>query len=197
MELKRAFDITVSASALLALSPIFVTLSAITALKFKKSPFYLTPRVGKDMEEFNMVKFRSMEDTVDDNGKLLSDEKRRTAYGKFLRVTSLDELPQLVNILKGDMSFVGPRPRAPELKGEDAVPEEYQNLFTVRPGLTGPWQVAVIGANKKSTQKERLDLDYSYVLTPPSLLGDLKMMAQTLPSFYSGHDGETFKGPKR
>jgi lipopolysaccharide/colanic/teichoic acid biosynthesis glycosyltransferase len=196
MKLKRAFDISVSASALLVLSPVFVALSAVTALKFKKSPFYFAPRVGKNMEEFNMIKFRSMKDTVDKEGKLLPDDERRTSYGRFLRVTSLDELPQLVNILKGDMSFVGPRPRAPGLKGEDSVPEQYKDLFSVRPGLTGPWQIAVIGANKKSTVEERLELDYSYVRNTPTLLSDLKMISQTLPSFYSGHDGETFKGPK-
>lgn len=172
--LKRAFDITVSASALIVLSPVL----AITAHKVKKnlgSPiFFRQVRPGLDGKPFEMIKFRTMKDATDKDGKPLPDSERLTDFGKKLRATSLDELPELWNVLKGDMSLVGPRPLLmeylPFYNGEQA------KRHNVRPGITGYAQVN--GRNSLSWE-EKFKLDTWYV-EHQSFLLDMKILLQTV-----------------
>lgn len=104
-------------------------------------------------------------------------------------------MPQLVNILKGDMSFVGPRPRDPVHVETDRVPEEFKDIFSVRPGLTGPWQVAAIGRETSLPYEERLRMDASYARSNPTLTKDVLLMLKTIPAFLHGHDGELLRKP--
>ncbi|MFN3827019.1 MAG: sugar transferase [Micavibrio sp.] len=197
--LKRVFDISASAVGLVALSPLFTLLAAGGALHFKGNPFHLTHRVGKDGQSFQMIKFKSMNDKWPvGNESNLSDEARTTGYGHFLRSTALDELPQLVNILKGDMSFVGPRPRDDIYRGQDVIPHTHKDILAVRPGLTGPWQVAAIGQKEPLPREMRLDLDLEYAKDQPSLFKDFKLILKTIPAFIKGHDGESLvKKPQK
>ena len=137
--LKRFFDFSLSLIALLVLSPVLLVLIVLGAIKMKGNPFFTQKRPGKDEKIFKMIKFRTMTCEKDENGKLLPDEKRLTRYGKLLRSTSLDELPELLNILKGDMSIVGPRPLLVEYL--PYYTEEERHRHDVRPGLTGLAQV--------------------------------------------------------
>lgn len=191
MNLKRVFDISASALGLVALSPLFTLLAAGGALHFRGNPFHLTHRVGKDGQSFQMIKFKSMRDQwhVGNEGNF-SDESRTTGYGHFLRSTALDEIPQLVNILKGDMSFVGPRPRDKIDDGGDKIPASHRDILSVRPGLTGPWQVAAIGREDPLPGALRLDMDLAYARNNPSLKNDFKLILKTIPAFIKGHDGE-------
>ena len=174
MNIKRAFDIAASASALIVLSPVF----AITAHKVKKnlgSPvLFRQVRPGLDGKPFEMIKFRTMRDTTDNNGKPLPDSERLTDFGKKLRATSLDELPELWNVLKGDMSLVGPRPLLMEyLPFYNA---EQAKRHNVRPGITGYAQVN--GRNSLSWE-EKFKLDTWYV-EHQSFLLDMKILLQTV-----------------
>lgn len=195
MNVKRAFDIAASASGLIVLSPLFAAASVVGALHFKKSPFFLVDRIGKDQTPFKMLKFRSMTDEKDADGTLLPDEQRRTKYGRFLRISSIDELPQLVNILKGDMSFIGPRPND-ERFAKTAIAKGYNDIFSVRPGLTGIWQVNAIGLKHKMSKRERFELEAENVRRTISFKDNAMIVVKSLKSFYSGHDGEYF-GKKR
>lgn len=190
MSLKRVFDISASAMGLVALSPLFTLLAAGGALHYKGNPFHLAHRVGKDGESFQMIKFKSMRDGTE------NDDSRTTAYGRFLRSTALDELPQLFNIFKGDMSFVGPRPREQIEQGDDRIPPSHRDILSVKPGLTGPWQVAAIGLKDPMPAETRLDLDAAYARNTPSLAKDLKLILRTVPAFIKGHDGEYLGKPK-
>ena len=174
MNIKRAFDIAASASALIVLSPVF----AITAHKVKKnlgSPvLFRQVRPGLDGKPFEMIKFRTMRDTTDNNGKPLPDSERLTDFGKKLRATSLDELPELWNVLKGDMSLVGPRPLLMEyLPFYNA---EQAKRHNVRPGITGYAQVN--GRNSLSWE-EKFKLDTWYV-EHQSFLLDMKILLKTV-----------------
>lgn len=142
-----------------------------------------------------MLKFRTLKNDHVGNKDNRSAEElaEETLYGKFLSCTSLNELPQLINILNGDMSFVGPRPRAPGNQGYEEIPKGYEDILSVRPGLTGPWQVAAIGKDRLPKQA-RLDLDLSYIRNTPGLRKDLSLMLKTIPAFLLGHDGESLLG---
>lgn len=189
MDLKRAFDISASAIGIAFLSPVFAGIATVGALHFRSNPFHLVDRAGKGAEPFRMIKFRSLLDERDASGALLDESRRKTGFGRFLRGTALDELPQLINILKGDMSFVGPRPHLIDATGTELLPLEYSDILRVRPGLTGPWQVAAIGT--KTTPQDRLEAETRYVRSNPSLAKDMKLMIKTIPAFFKGHDGET------
>ncbi|MGP5069672.1 sugar transferase [Psychrobacter faecalis] len=172
--LKRLFDITVSTTALVVLSPVY----ALTSYKVKKnlgSPvLFKQTRPGLHGEPFEMIKFRTMLDSYDNEGNPLPNEQRYTKFGNFLRSTSLDELPELWNVLKGDMSLVGPRPLL-----MDYLPlynEEQARRHNVRPGVTGWAQVN--GRNAISWEK-KFELDTWYV-DNQSLLLDLKIIFMTL-----------------
>ena len=154
---KRFFDFFLSLLALIFLSPVLLVLTVLGWIKMKGNPFFTQLRPGKDEKIFKLIKFRSMTCEKDKDGNLLPDEQRLTKYGKLLRSTSLDELPELINILKGDMSIIGPRPRMVE---ECVFLDETQmDRFKVRPGITGWAQVN--GRNSITFDKVvRLDKEY-------------------------------------
>lgn len=132
---KRALDFTLSLCAIILLLPLFVVLSVIGAIAMKGNPFFTQDRPGWNEKIFKLLKFRTMTDEKDQNGELLPDTVRLNKYGRFLRKTSLDELPQLFNILKGEMSIIGPRPLL--VKYLPRYSEEQHHRHDVRPGLTG------------------------------------------------------------
>ena len=172
--LKRFMDIAASGTALLVLSPVL----AVTAYQVKKnlgSPvLFKQTRPGLNGEPFEMIKFRTMLDAYDDEGNPLPNEQRHTKFGNFLRSTSLDELPELWNVLKGDMSLVGPRPLL-----TDYLPlynEEQARRHDVRPGITG-W--AQVNGRNAISWEEKFKLDTWYV-DNQSLLLDLKIILLTL-----------------
>lgn len=172
--LKRVMDFILSLAALSALSPVLLLLMVLGAIKMKGNPFFVQPRPGKDERIFHLIKFRSMTCETDENGKPLPDEQRLTKYGKFLRASSLDELPELINILIGDMSIVGPRPLL--VKYLPLYTDEQRLRHNVRPGLTGLAQVN--GRNILSwEEKFRLDIEYIDNIT---FIGDLKILFQTV-----------------
>lgn len=172
--LKRPLDFFLSLIALLVLSPILLLLTLIGAIAMRGNPFFTQPRPGKGEVIFRLVKFRTMTNRKDENGKLLPDEKRLTKYGKFLRSTSLDELPELINILKGDMSVVGPRPL---LVRDMVFMTDRQRLrHTVRPGLSGLAQISGRNALKWEV-KLSLDLQYLENIT---FIGDVKIIFSTV-----------------
>lgn len=155
---KRFFDIVLSFFALLALSPILLLLIIIGAFAMKGNPFFTQERPGKDEKIFRLIKFRTMTCEKDANGQLLPDDKRLTAYGKFLRKTSLDELPELINIFLGHMSIVGPRPLLVQYL--PLYNQRQRHRHDVRPGLTGLAQAK--GRNGISFE-ERFELDLEYI----------------------------------
>ena len=138
--IKRLLDIVLSLTALCVLSPVLLILVILGAVKMKGNPFFTQKRPGKNEKIFKLIKFRTMTCETDAQGKLLPDEQRLNTYGKLLRSTSLDELPELINILKGDMSIVGPRPA---LWNQFDLIEERDKYGAndVRPGLTGWAQI--------------------------------------------------------
>ena len=174
--LKRLFDLVASFCALLVLSPVLLVLSVVGAIRMKGNPFFTQLRPGKGERIFRLIKFRSMTLETDVNGQPLPDEERLTNYGKFLRSSSLDELPELINILIGDMSLIGPRP----LLVRDMVfmTAEQRRRHTVRPGLTGLAQSN--GRNGLSwDNKLAFDLDYISRIT---FWGDIKILLRTVVS---------------
>lgn len=136
---KRFYDVVLSGLALIVLSPVLLILTIMGAIKMKGNPFFTQERPGKNEKIFNLIKFRSMTCEKDESGNLLPDEKRLPKYGKILRSTSLDELPEFFNILKGDMSIIGPRPLLVRYLSRYS-PEQHKRHL-VRPGLTGYAQV--------------------------------------------------------
>lgn len=172
--MKRLVDILIALTALIILSPIFV----IVAYKVRKnlgSPiFFYQERPGKNAKLFKMMKFRSMKDVVDRDGNPLPDEMRITPFGQKLRSTSLDEMPQLINVLKGDMSIVGPRPMLKEFL-EFYSPEQARRL-EVRPGMTG---LAQISGRNELDYEERFKCDVWYVDNHNTLV-DFKIMFKTV-----------------
>lgn len=190
MDTKTAFDKVAAAVGLAVLSPVFLTVAAINVAHYRDNPFYMDTRVGKGGGTFKMIKFRSMHDQRDDDGSPLPDHVRITPWGKFLQATAIDELPQLVNILKGDMSLVGPRPRVPSALPE-IIEQGYEDILSVRPGLTGSWQVAAIGeASRGGKNAVKNALDAQYVRERGGMMRDLALMVKTIPSFVYGHNGK-------
>lgn len=154
---KRILDFTLSLLALIVLSPVFLVVAILVHIKLGSPVLFRQARPGKDEKIFSLYKFRTMTDARGENGELLPDEVRLTHFGRVLRSTSLDELPELVNILKGDMSIVGPRPLL--VKYLPLYNEEQKHRHDVRPGLTG-WAQAN-GRNALSwEQKFALDVWY-------------------------------------
>ncbi|WP_151869749.1 MULTISPECIES: sugar transferase [Acinetobacter] len=172
--LKRIIDFSIAFLALFLLSPIFL----IVAYKVRKnlgSPiFFYQERPGLNGKLFKMIKFRSMKDAYDRDGEPLPDDQRITPFGKKLRSTSLDEMPQLLNVLKGDMSIVGPRPQLPEFVVH--YTSHQMRRHEVKPGMTGLAQVS--GRNNLSWE-EKFDLDVQYV-ERRSILLDFKIMFKTI-----------------
>ena len=172
--LKRIIDFSIALFALLLLSPIFL----LVAYKVRKnlgSPIlFLQERPGKNAKIFKMIKFRSMKDAFDKDGNALPDDQRITSFGHKLRSTTLDEMPQLLNVLKGEMSIVGPRPQMKDFL--DHYSEHQMRRHEVKPGMTGLAQVS--GRNNLSWE-EKFDLDVQYVDTHSTWL-DLKIMFKTV-----------------
>ncbi|MEX0719963.1 MAG: sugar transferase [Balneolaceae bacterium] len=172
--IKRLFDFIVALLGLLINSPIVLFLTLFVKIKMG-SPFLFSQlRPGKDGVPFKMYKFRSMTEEKDENGNLLPNDKRLTSFGKFLRSTSLDELPELLNVLRGDMSLVGPRPlRMHYLERYNSF---QMRRHEVRPGITG-W--AQINGRNSQTWDERFEMDVWYV-DNQSLLLDIKILILTI-----------------
>lgn len=172
--IKRFLDFTLSLSALILLSPILLVFMVIGTIKMKGNPFFYQQRPGKNEKIFKLIKFRTMTNKKDKQGKLLPDEQRLTSYGRFLRSTSIDELPELINILKGDMSIIGPRPLL--VKYLPLYNEYQKHRHDVRPGLTGYAQVN--GRNTVSWE-EKLDMDVKYV-QHITFVEDVKILLNTI-----------------
>ena len=134
--IKRGFDIFSSILLLIAISPLFIVLMGLVRINLGSPIFFKQLRTGKDMRKFNLIKFRTMTDEKDETGNLLSDHERVTGFGRFLRSSSLDELPELINIIKGDMSVIGPRPLPPTY--DKYYKDEELSRFNVRGGLITP-----------------------------------------------------------
>ena len=179
---KRLFDVVFSFLALLILSPILLIIAILVRINLGSPILFKQERPGKNEKIFKLYKFRTMTDERGKNGKLLSDEKRLTRFGRILRLSSLDELPELFNILKGDMSFVGPRPLAKQYLPYYNKKEHHRH--DVRPGLTGWAQVN--GRNNISWEKKfSLDLDY---IDSISFLFDFKIILLTIKKVVKGSD---------
>ena len=171
---KRAIDIVCSGLGLIVLSPILV-IAAILIRKNLGSPVFFTQdRIGKDGKVFKMIKFRTMLDATDKYGNQLPDEERLTSFGKLLRSTSIDELPELVNVFLGDMSLVGPRPLLVEYK--DLYSTEQWRRHEVRPGITG-W--AQVNGRNSISWSERFKLDVEYI-DNYNLILDIKILFMTV-----------------
>lgn len=156
--IKRLMDIVLSGCGLLVLSPVLLVTAVLVRVKLGSPVIFRQPRPGRDGVVFNLYKFRSMTDETDENGNLLPDEVRLTKFGKLLRATSLDELPELWNILRGDMSVVGPRPLL--VKYLPLYNEQQRHRHDVRPGLTG-W--AQVHGRNLIGWEEKFQLDLWYV----------------------------------
>jgi lipopolysaccharide/colanic/teichoic acid biosynthesis glycosyltransferase len=171
---KRFFDVVLSSVALILFSPVLLILAILIAVKLGRPVLFIQKRPGMNNKIFKLIKFRTMTDKKSSEGTLLPDEERLTRFGKKLRSLSLDELPSLINVLKGDMSLIGPRP----------LLVEYLPLYTdtqkrrheVRPGLSG---LAQVNGRNSLSWGEKFNLDVSYV-DQVTFLGDLKLMFLTV-----------------
>ena len=180
--IKRLLDILLSLLILVCFCWLYIILAILVRVKLGSPVLFKQPRPGKDEKIFNMYKFRTMTDEKDENGNLLPDEVRLTSFGKKLRSTSLDELPQLFNILKGDMSFIGPRPLL--VKYLPYYNDRERLRHSVRPGLTGYAQAH--GRNAISWEK-KFEYDVWYV-EHLTFLTDIKVIIDTVKTVLS-HDG--------
>ena len=184
---KRFFDFLLSLMALIVLSPLLLVLIIVGAIKMKGNPFFYQARPGRNEVIFKLIKFRSMTEEKDKDGNYLADDVRLTKYGKWLRASSLDELPELLNILKGDMAIVGPRPLL--IQYLPLYNDEQKHRHDVRPGLTGLAQVN--GRNLLSWKdKFKYDVDYVNNIT---FIGDIKIIIKTVKNVLT-HEGINGEG---
>jgi len=191
--LKRVLDFVLSLLALIVLFPVLLILTVLGAIKMKGNPFFTQKRPGKNEKIFNLIKFRSMTCEKDAQGNLLPDDQRLTRYGRILRSTSLDELPELINILIGDMSIVGPRPLLVEYL--PYYTEAEQHRHDVRPGLTG-W--AQVNGRNAIDWDTKLAYDVEYVHKYSFVL-DMKINFMTVMKVLKRSDiqvGSEFKAGK-
>lgn len=181
---KRVFDVVCSSLALIVLSPLLLVVSIAIMIDDFGNPFFVQERTGKDSKPFQMYKFRSMKNNAENELNELmkfneyaevhfkmENDPRITKVGKFIRKTSIDELPQLINVIKGDMSIIGPRPFVPSEQGQ--LPAD---RLLVRPGLSCYWQIA---DTAKMSNEEQLELDYKYI-RERSFATDIKMIFRTV-----------------
>ncbi len=177
---KRFFDFVLSLIALVVLSPVFLVLMAVGAIALKGNPFFsqLRPgKKGKDGKEiiFKLLKFRTMSNARGEDGELLPDDQRLGKYGTFLRSTSLDELPSLINIVCGQLSIVGPRPQL--VRDMTFMSEEQRHRHDVRPGLTG---LAQVNGRNNITWEQKFEYDLQYINSGITFLGDVKIILKTV-----------------
>ena len=177
---KRPLDFVLSALAIAVLFPLLLVLTAVGAAAMRGNPFFVQPRPGKKGKDgkekiFKLVKFRTMSNAKDKDGKLLPDEVRLNRYGRFLRSTSLDELPELWNIIKGDMSIVGPRP----LLVRDMVfmTAAQRARHDVRPGLTG---LAQVNGRNNITWEQKIEYDLQYIGSGIAFADDMRIIFRTV-----------------
>ena len=184
---KRLFDIILSLLVIVPFCWLYLILAILVRVKLGSPVLFKQPRPGKDEKIFNMYKFRTMTDEKDENGNLMPDEVRLTPFGKKLRSTSLDELPEFFNILRGDMSFIGPRPLL--VKYLPLYNEEQHHRHDVRPGLTG-W--AQVNGRNLLSWEDKFEKDVYYVNNLSFLL-DLKIVFKTIAVVFdrSGINSET------
>lgn len=176
---KRIIDFTLSLIALIVLSPLLLILAVVGAIAMRGNPFFVQARPGKKGKDgkekiFKLIKFRTMSNQKDKNGNLLPDEQRLNRYGRFLRSTSLDELPELLNILKGDMAIVGPRPLL--VKYLPLYTEDQRHRHDVRPGLTG---LAQVNGRNAVTWEQKFSLDNRYIESI-TFIGDTSIILKTI-----------------
>ena len=176
---KRCLDFSISLFAIIVLSPVILLIALLVRIKLGSPILFCQVRPGKDGKLFRMYKFRSMTSEVDANGKMLPDEVRMTAFGKKLRSTSLDELPELINILRGDMSIVGPRPQL--VRDMVFMTPEQNRRHEVRQGLTG---LAQVKGRNAITWEEKLAYDIEYV-DNIAFLKDIKIIFETVKSVFT------------
>ncbi|MFW5701005.1 MAG: sugar transferase [Cyclobacteriaceae bacterium] len=187
---KRTIDFAIALILLLLFSPILIILTLILTIDFKGNPFFIQSRPGKKDKSFNIIKFKTMDEKRDLSGNLLPDKERLTKMGSFIRKTSLDELPQLVNVLIGDMSLIGPRPLLKQYLPFYTKRERIRH--NVRPGITGLAQTS--GRNNLNWD-ERLELDAFYVENL-SLKLDIKLLIRTIKNVISRKDVLVIPGEK-
>lgn len=171
---KRALDILLSASGLIVASPLLLIVGVIVRASMGRPVLFVQERTGRDGRIFRLLKFRTMREAVDPSGRPLADQRRTTPVGKVLRSTSLDELPELWNVLQGDMSLVGPRPLLPRYT--PFFTERELRRLDVRPGITG---LAQVNGRNAVSWDERLELDVRYV-EQLSLGSDARILAATV-----------------
>lgn len=181
MFFKRFFDFTIALIAIIILSPLYLIVWILSKIFIGGKAIFAQYRPGKDGKIFKFYKFRSMTNKTDANGNLLPDAQRITKFGKIIRKLSLDELPQLFNILKGDMSIVGPRPRL--VKDMIFYDESVIKAYTVRPGLTGPAQVYDRNSESSWESVFKRDLEYASRVT---FFKDLKLFFGTFIAVFKG-----------
>lgn len=180
---KRPLDLLCGLMAVVVFSWLYLILAILGAIFMRGNPFFTQPRPGKDEQIFKLIKFRSMDNRRGKDGELLPDEVRLNAYGRFLRKTSLDELPEAFNIIKGDMSVIGPRPLLVQYL--PLYSEKQRHRHDVRPGLSGYAQVN--GRNSISwTRRFELDCEYVEKIT---FLGDVRIIFQTVGKAFLKQEG--------
>lgn len=183
--IKRILDFTLSLVALIILMPLMIILWVLVRIKLGKPAIFKQQRLGKNEKIFTLYKFRTMTDEKDENGKLLPDEKRLTKFGKMLRSTSLDELPELINIIKGDMSIVGPRPQL--VRDMVFMTEQQRKRHKVRQGLTG---LAQINGRNNITWEQKINYDLEYI-NNVSFKNDCKIILKTIEKVFKRENIET------
>ncbi|NDV42632.1 sugar transferase [Flagellimonas sediminis] len=179
---KRLIDFFVAMMGLLIISPIFLLVAIMLWFDFKGTPFFKQQRPGMNEKIFSIIKFKTMNNNTDANGKLLPDSLRITKLGRFIRKTSLDEIPQLFNVLKGDMSLVGPRPLLPSYL--PYYKEDERIRHSVRPGITG---LAQVSGRNYLTWEEKFAFDAEYVNNLTFRM-DFQILSKTVKKALSGQD---------
>lgn len=179
---KRFFDLLLSLIGFILFLPIFVFVAALLVFANKGRPFFFQTRPGKNEQLFKVIKFKTMSDHKNSRGELLHDADRLTTVGAFIRKTSLDEIPQLLNVIIGDMSLIGPRPLLPEYL--PFYSERHKKRHAVRPGITG---LAQVGGRNSMKFSERFDLDVQYVENLSFSL-DLKILFLTVIKIFKTSD---------
>lgn len=182
---KRFFDILLSGVALILLSPVLLVTWIVVLCKLGSPAIFSQYRPGKNNKIFKLHKFRTMTNEKDENGKLLPDAKRLTGFGKFLRASNLDELPQLWNIFIGNMSIIGPRPKL--VKDVVFFNEQQNKRSKVRPGLTG-W--AQVNGRNEATWQEVINCDLEYINSKNLFLLDIKIFFKTIALFLKRNRAE-------